>query len=90
LTIQVEIFTAPGCGKCARVKEVLNSVLAGWAGNCIDWHEVDILDELDYAVSLRVLAIPAIAIDGELVFTVSPSARDLRRALEQRIEENVE
>ncbi|HEN47038.1 MAG TPA: thioredoxin family protein [Mizugakiibacter sp.] len=42
------------------------------------------LDELDYAVELGVLSTPAIAIDGELVFSGLPSVRKLRAALENR------
>jgi thioredoxin len=86
LNIQVEIFTASGCGKCTRAKEVLKSVLAAWSDERIDWREVDVLEELDYAVRLRVLSIPAIAIDGELVFAALPSVKNLRRALQRRLE----
>ncbi len=88
MQIQVEVFTAPGCGKCGRAKEVLKGVVESHpAGDAISWREVNILEEIDYAVQLGVLSTPAIAINGDLVFTALPSEKKLRRVLEQRIEE---
>jgi len=85
--IQVEVFTAPGCGKCGRAKDVLKSVVDGWAEADIDWREVNILEELDYTVQLGVLSTPAIAIDGKLVFTGLPSEKKLLQALRECLEE---
>ncbi len=84
--IQVEVFTAPGCGKCGRAREVLKGIADAWTAADIRWREVNILDELDYAVELGVLATPAIAIDGRLVFTALPSEKKLRQALQERLE----
>lgn len=85
MSIQVEVFTAPGCGKCGRAKEVLRAVVEARSDNGITWREINILEEIDYAVRLGVLSTPAIAIDGELVFTALPSEKKLRQALEQRL-----
>ncbi len=87
MNIQVEVFTAPGCGKCGRAREVLKDIADAWVDADINWREVNILDELDYAVELGVLATPAIAIDGDLVFTALPSEKKLRQALRERLEE---
>jgi len=87
MSIQVEVFSAPGCGKCGHAKEVLRSVVDTWTDDRIEWREVNILEELDYAVQLGVLSTPAIAIDGKLVFTGLPSEKKLRQALELHIEE---
>lgn len=84
--IQVEVFTAPGCGKCGRAKHVLQAVVEQMADAGVSWREVNILDEMDYAVRLGVLSTPALAIDGDLVFTSLPSEKKLRQALEQRLE----
>tara|TARA_R110000782_G_scaffold20726_5_gene56066 strand:- start:548 stop:718 length:171 start_codon:yes stop_codon:yes gene_type:complete len=51
----------------------------------MEWRIVQVLDEIDYAVALGVLSIPAVAIDGELVFTALPSRKQLREALEHRL-----
>ena len=85
--IQVEVFTAPGCGKCGRAKHVLQAVVEQMADAGVAWREVNILDEMDYAVRLGVLSTPAMAIDGVLAFTSLPSEKSLRQALEHRLEE---
>ncbi len=83
---KVEVFTAPGCGKCGKAKDVLEDIVNKMSKD-IEWREVDILKEMDYAVELGVLATPAIAIDGELVFTALPSQKQLQQALQDRIAE---
>lgn len=84
MTVKVEVFSSPGCGKCGQAKEVLRRIAQDVEGR-IQWREVNVLDELDYAVALGVLSTPAIAIDGELVFSGLPSSRKLRAALDDRI-----
>ena len=83
--IKVEVFSSPGCTQCGRVLQVLKSVADELGAERIEWREVNVLDELDYAVKLGVLSMPAIAIDGQLVFKSHPSARKLRDALEDRL-----
>jgi len=75
----VEVFTAPGCAKCGRAKDILRDMVATLPD--IEWREVNILDEMEYAVELGVLSTPAIAIDGELVFTGLPSQKKLLNRL---------
>ena len=43
------------------------------------------VEELDYAVELGILATPAIAIDGQLRFTGLPSIRVLRAEFDRRL-----
>lgn len=82
--IKVEVFSSPGCGKCGRAKEVLRRIVQEM--DCaIQWREVNVLDELDYAVALGVMSTPAIAIDGKLVFSGLPSPRKLRAVLDERL-----
>ncbi len=85
--IEVEVFAAPGCGKCGKARQVLKRIVEEWPDERIRWREVNILDELDYAVQLGVLSTPAIAIDGELLFTALPSEKRLRQALQEYLEE---
>lgn len=56
----------------------------------VEWCRVDVLERIDYAVALGVLATPAIAIDGGLVFTAAPSGKALRAAIERRMTEDPE
>jgi len=85
MAITVEVFSSPGCSKCSHARELLKKIAIEKGEDCIHWREVNILEELDYAVSLGVLSTPAIAIDGELIFTGLPSVRKLQAVLEERI-----
>lgn len=80
---RVELFSVPGCSRCARTRDGLKAVARSL--DSVSWREVDILAELDYAVELGVLSTPAIAIDGVLVFPALPSADRLRDALLERL-----
>ena len=84
--IQIEVFSSPGCSRCGQVFDVLQTITQEFGAERIEWREVNVLEELEYAVELGVLSMPAIAIDGELVFTSHPSAGKLREALETRLQ----
>ncbi len=83
---KIEVFTAPGCGKCGKAKDELEIIVNQLGSENFEWREVNILQEMDYAIELGVLSTPSIAINGELVFTALPSARQLLQALENSIE----
>lgn len=85
--LKVEVFSSPGCGKCGYAKDILKKIAAEIGGGRIEWREVNVLDELDYAVRLGVLSTPAIAVNGELVFSALPSAEKLRQTLERRLQQ---
>jgi len=86
MTINIEVFSSPGCGKCGHAKEVLRKLAEELDDNLIHWHEVNILEDLDHAVALGVLSTPSIAIDGELVFSSLPSSKKLRTELLRRLD----
>jgi len=83
MSILVEVFSAPACRQCAHAAEQLQTVLAEWPQAHIEWRMVNIIEELDYSVSVGVLTTPAIAIDGKLVFSALPSQKKLRQTLQQ-------
>lgn len=78
--MKIEFFHAPGCERCAAAE--LQAIAVAVGG--VEWCAVNVLDSLDRAVELGVLTLPALAIDGELVFTTLPSAAQLTAALWQR------
>ena len=86
MSVKVEAFSSPGCGKCAQARDTLKAVVEELGEKRATWRDVNILDELDYAVELGVFSPPAIAIDGELVFPALPSPRRLRAELVRRLE----
>lgn len=77
---KVEVFTAPGCGKCGKAKHVLEDIVNDMGAD-VEWREINILKEMDYAIELGVLSTPSIAINGELVFTALPSVKQLQQIL---------
>jgi len=85
MTIKVEVFSSPGCGKCGHAKEVLRKLAGELGSDQIHWNEVNILEDLDHAVKLGVLSTPSIAIDDELIFSSLPSAKKLRSELLNRL-----
>lgn len=85
MSLKIEVFSSPGCGKCAHAKDVLRKLADELGGESINWREVNILEELDHAVSLGVLSTPSIAINDELVFSSLPSVKKLRTELLSRL-----
>ena len=83
--LKIEVFSSPGCGKCAQGKSMLKAVAEELGQDKVSWREVNILEEIDYAVDLGVMSSPAIAINGELVFVSLPSATKLRAELLKRL-----
>ena len=83
--LKVEVFSSPGCGKCAQAKAVLRAVAEEFGPDKVAWREVNILEEIDYAVALGVMSSPAVAIDGQLVFSSLPSDGQLRAELGRRL-----
>jgi hypothetical protein len=81
--VKVELFYTPGCQKCADARDGLKAAAEQTIPD-ITWRELNALDELDYAIELGVVVLPALAIDGELVFTSLPTCGQLRRALTKR------
>ena len=83
--IKIEVFSSPGCGKCGQARTMLKAVAEELGADKVQWRDVNILEEMDYAVDLGVTVLPSIAIDGKLVFASLPSAAKLRAELEQQL-----
>jgi len=82
MKVKIEVIAAPGCKNCAARQTELRDVAASVFGEAnLIWREVNVLDELDYAVALGVLSMPAIAVNGELRFSSLPTRDQFRAAL---------
>ena len=88
MSVKVEAFSSPGCSKCSQAKEMLKAIIEELGKDRVTWRDVNILEEMDYAVELGILSPPAIAIDGELVFPALPSPSRLRAELIKRVEKS--
>ncbi len=84
-SISIELFSTSACNRCAQAKQRLHKLVMEIGEETIAYREVDVLEELDYAVSLGVLTTPCIAFDGELVFTAMPSEKTLRAEIDKRV-----
>lgn len=78
--MKVEIFHSPSCPACVAAHAELRTVAQRAIKN-LEWHEVNVVEDIDRAVALGVLTLPSVAIDGKLVFTSLPTAAQLREAL---------
>ena len=85
MKILVEVFSAPGCAKCAETRQALKSVAEELDKERLLWRDVNVLEETDYAVELGVLSPPSLAIDGKLVFPALPTPERLRAELARRL-----
>lgn len=85
MTIVVEVFSAPGCAKCATSRQALKSVAESLGKGAIVWRDLNVLEEMDHAVDLGVMTPPSIAINGELVFPKLPTPEKLRQELLKRL-----
>jgi thioredoxin 1 len=83
--LKVEVFSSPGCGKCTQAKNMLKAIVEEMGQGRITWRDVNILEEMDYAVELGVMSSPAIAIDSKLAFSSLPSPDKLRAELSKRL-----
>ena len=81
--MKIEMFYTPGCSACVAQHDELRAT-AQAAVTDVEWHDVNVLDNIDHAVDLGVLTLPSIVIDGELAFTCMPTAAQLRKALVER------
>lgn len=80
--MKIELIHTPGCRKCDAAREALRAIAMQAAPDAA-WIEVNALERLDYAVELGVLTLPALAIDGKLVFTSLPTQAQLASAVRQ-------
>ena len=81
--MKIELFFTPGCERCAANRSSLKAAAEQTTG-AVEWREINIKEDVDYAVRLGVLAAPALAIDGELVFASLPTEKQLRAELKRR------
>lgn len=81
--MRVELFQTSGCKRCADSRDALKAV-AEQAMPAVVWRDVDVTKELDYAVELGVMSLPALAVDGELAFSSLPTPAQLKAELERR------
>lgn len=86
--VRLEIFVSPNCQNCDHTVQILQRLAVEFDDDHYQWRKVDVVDEIDYAVGLGVLATPSIAINGILIFTAAPSEKSLRLVVAQHMKGN--
>ena len=81
--MKIEMFYTPGCSACVAQHDQLRAA-AQAAVKDLEWHDVNVLDNIGHAVDFGVLTLPSIVIDGEIAFTSMPTAAQFRKALVER------
>lgn len=81
--MKIELFYAPGCDKCIANRENLKAA-AERSTPSLEWRELDVLENMDYAVDLGVFTLPAVAIDGVLEFPALRSVKQLIDAIARK------
>ena len=81
--VKVELFHSAGCKRCATARAQLKSA-AEQAVPGIVWREIDPADEIDYAVEVGVMSLPAVVVDGQLAFSSLPTPDQLTKELQRR------
>ena len=79
--LEIEVLTAGGCAACGETIARVKQVIAEYPPGCIAFREANVLEELDHAVELGVLSVPAVAINGELVLAGPATAKKIRQAI---------
>lgn len=82
MAVTVDLIHVPACERCADGREALRQVAHAVLGDALTWRDLNVIEHLDYAVSLGVLTLPAVAINGRLVFSSLPTPEQLKSALE--------
>jgi len=81
--VNIEIFCAPNCNRCGRAVELVQDIISELNNSSIHWQKLNVVEEVDYAVSLGIRATPAIVINGQLEFTASPDKKMLKKKIEE-------
>lgn len=84
MVIKLEVFTSPTCPYCPMAKEVAEEA-KGKFGDSIDVEYVDITKDRERAINYGLMAVPAIAIDGEVKFVGAPSLEELETSIKEEL-----
>ena len=80
--VDIEVFTSL-CSNCQRAARLVERLLKEPGFENMTWREIDVVEEIDYAVAHGVLATPSIAIGGEVIFSALPSKQQLRNSVQE-------
>ncbi len=84
-TLKIELFTGTSCPACITMKDRLKTIINEFDQTRLFYRELDIVEEIDYAVKLGVLKTPAIALNGKLFSPSLLSMKALRNVIQKHL-----
>lgn len=88
MSVRIELFTVTGCSGCGSAVRALEDVTAALGAEHFELRIIDVVEEIDYAVSMGVLSTPTIVVNERLIFASVPTKRQLKRELETHLRQN--
>jgi small redox-active disulfide protein 1 len=80
MAFKIEVFTSPSCPYCPMAEEVVEEAKIKLKDE-IDVEVVDITKDRQRAIDYKIMAVPAIAINGIVEFVGAPNLEDLLNKL---------
>jgi len=77
------MLKTPGCKRCDSSRNAIEAVMEDYD---IDFEEIDLTEEPEYAQEYQVMAAPGIIIDGEKAFQGGVTEEQLRTKLDELTE----
>ncbi|MBL4941267.1 MAG: thioredoxin family protein [Colwellia sp.] len=81
----IELFSTSYCQRCVSAKQQLQQLVEEINANNkslnLVYREIDVVENIDYAVQVGVLTTPSIAINSSLVFSQIPSMKALKEKI---------
>ncbi|ABO36070.1 redox-active disulfide protein 1 [Methanococcus maripaludis C5] len=69
--VKVEVFTSPMCPHCPAAKRVVDEVAKEIEG--LEVVHINVMDHPEKAAELGIMAVPTVAINGEIKFVGAPT-----------------
>ncbi|ADP77480.1 redox-active disulfide protein 1 [Methanothermus fervidus DSM 2088] len=84
MVVKIEIFTSPTCPHCPSAIALAEEIKEEY-GNKVEIEEIDVMENREKAIEYGLLAVPTIAINGEVKFVGTPSKEEFKRAIEEEL-----
>ncbi len=84
---RIEIFSSPGCSQCKRAARQILEMLREISESDVEIREVNVLEDLEYALEVGVYTTPAIAVNGRLVYSGLPKRKELQSRLREALKQ---
>jgi thioredoxin 1 len=85
MAVKIEVFTSPSCPYCPMAIEVVDAVTKEMQED-IEVEKIDIMQNREKAIEYGLMAVPAVAINGNVKFVGAPEKDELEKAIKEEIQ----